>query len=406
MGYVSRRTNTMKEDCALVQTLRAAGAVFFCKTTMPQSGMTLETVSNLWGRTTNPFNRDLVAGGSSGGDAVLVALKGSPIAPSTDMGGSIQVPAAFNGLYGIRPTSDRIPKGGMRNTKTGNITIKLSCGPVCNSLDDLLLFTRIINAYPNNRHDVTSVPVPWRELDPLPRKLTIGIMTWDGVVMPHPPVLRAIDYTKQVLEKAGHEVIAFEPPFDCWDAKQTTFDIYYQSGSIGTKSTLAASGEPLIPAFADLLRIFNPRERSAAEALNLNLKTRALKERFAESWDGTASRTASGRVIDALVMPSSPAVGYPHDFNIYWGYTSLLNLIDYPSVILPITNFRVDTQLDPVDHSYQPLKTNPYDRPNYELYRPESFTNQPSTIQIVGRPFEDEEAIRAAFILDDLFKGQ
>ena len=195
----------MKEDSTLVQTLRAAGAVFFCKTTMPQSGMTLETVSNLWGRTTNPFNRDLVAGGSSGGDAVLVALKGSPIAPSTDMGGSIRVPAAFNGLYGIRPTSDRIPKGGMRNTNTGNITIKLSCGPVCNSLDDLLLFTRIINAYPNNRHDVTSVPVPWRELDPLPRKLTIGIMTWDGVVMPHPPVLRAIDYTKQVLEKAGNE---------------------------------------------------------------------------------------------------------------------------------------------------------------------------------------------------------
>lgn len=101
--------------------------------------------------------------------------------------------------------------------------------------------------------------------------------------------------------------------------------------------------------------------------MQLNLKTRALKEQFAESWDSTASRTVSGRVIDALVMPSSPAVGYPHDFNIYWGYTSLLNLIDYPSVILPITNFTVDTQLDPVDHSYQPLKTNPYDRPNYEL---------------------------------------
>ncbi|GKZ26955.1 hypothetical protein AbraIFM66951_003908 [Aspergillus brasiliensis] len=205
MGYVSRRRNVLQQDSALIRTLRAAGAVFFCKTTMPQSGMTLETVSNLWGRTTNPFNRDLVAGGSSGGDAVLVALKGSPIAPSTDLGGSIRVPAAFNGLYGIRPTADRIPKGGMRNTNTGNITIKLSCGPVCHSLDDLKLFTRIINADPNNRYDVTSVPVPWRELDPLPRKLTIGIMTWDGVVMPHPPVLRAMDYTKQVLEKAGHE---------------------------------------------------------------------------------------------------------------------------------------------------------------------------------------------------------
>ncbi|KAF7592210.1 hypothetical protein BBP40_000481 [Aspergillus hancockii] len=205
MGYVARRENIAKQDSNIVGTLRAAGAVFFCKTTMPQSGMALETVSNLWGRTTNPFNRDLGAGGSSGGDATLVALRGSPIAPSTDMGGSIRVPAAFNGLYAIRPTADRIPKGGMTNTNTGNLTIKLSCGPVCHSLDDLELFTRIINAHPRNKYDATSVPVPWRSLDALDRKLTIGVLKWDGVVMPHPPVLRALEHTKQTLEKAGHE---------------------------------------------------------------------------------------------------------------------------------------------------------------------------------------------------------
>ena len=66
-------------------------------------------------------------------------------------------------------------------------------------------------------------------------------------------------------------------------------------------------------------------------------------------------------------MPPAPAVGYPHDFNIYWGYTSLLNVLDYPSVILPIPNFKVDPQLDPVDDNYRPLERNPYDKPNYEL---------------------------------------
>jgi amidase len=205
MGYVARKNNIAKRDSALISTLRDAGAVFFCKTTMPQSGMALETVSNLWGRTVSPFNRDLGAGGSSGGDATLVALRGSPIVPSTDMGGSIRVPAAFNGLYGIRPTSDRIPKGGMQNTNTGNLTIKLSCGPVCHSLDDLEFLTRIINAHPNNKYDVTSAPVPWRNLDSLDRKLTIGILKWDGAVMPHPPVLRALEHSKMTLEKAGHE---------------------------------------------------------------------------------------------------------------------------------------------------------------------------------------------------------
>lgn len=205
MGYIARRHNVAKHDSTLIRTLREAGAVLFCKTTMPQSGMALETVSNLWGRTSNPFHRDLAAGGSSGGDAALVAMRGSPIAPSTDMGGSIRVPAAFNGIYGIRPTSDRIPKGGMVNTNTGNLTIRLSCGPVCHSLDDLAMFTRLINSDPHNKHDVTSVPVPWRTLDPLQRRLTIGLWKWDGVVMPHPPVLRALEHTQKTLEKAGHE---------------------------------------------------------------------------------------------------------------------------------------------------------------------------------------------------------
>lgn len=62
---------------------------------MPQTGFILETVSNLWGRTLNPFNTRLGSGGSSGGDAALIAMKGAPIAPSSDIGGSIRAPAAF-----------------------------------------------------------------------------------------------------------------------------------------------------------------------------------------------------------------------------------------------------------------------------------------------------------------------
>jgi amidase len=187
-----------------VGTLRAAGAVFYCKTTMIQTGMALETVSNLWGRTLNPLNTKLSAGGSSGGDAALVAMKGCPMTPSTDMGGSIRVPAAFNGLYAIRPTAEWVPKGGM-DINTGQDSINLSCGPVCHSMSDLELLTRVINAHPHNMHDLTCVPVPWRSVDELERKLKIGIMKWDGVVMPHPPVLRALEHTRKALENAGHE---------------------------------------------------------------------------------------------------------------------------------------------------------------------------------------------------------
>ncbi|KAF5006865.1 hypothetical protein FDECE_6777 [Fusarium decemcellulare] len=364
---ISDRNFVPENDSTLVGALRAAGAVFFCKTTMPQTAMALETVSNLWGRTLNPFNTALGAGGSSGGDAVLVAMKGTPITLSTDLGGSIRIPAAFNGLYGIRPTAGRIPKGGMVNFNTGQITINLSCGPICRSLDDLELFTNVINAHPNNRYDVTCTPVPWRQLNAPERKLTIGIMKWDGVVMPHPPVLRALEHTRQTLEKAGHEVIPFDVPFDCWDASQTTFDLYFPAGVEGLVASLEASGEPLISAFADLLKVYKPREHTAAGALQLNIKAKAFKEQFLTVWNDTEGRTASGRPIDALILPPAPAVAYPHDFNIYWGYTTLFNLLDYPAAILPIPNFKITAEQDPVDSQYRPRVTNPYDKTNHDL---------------------------------------
>ena len=68
---------------------------------MPQAGMALETTSNLWGRTLNPFNTAFGAGGSFGGEGALIAMHGSPISPSSDIGGSIRAPASFNGLFAV-----------------------------------------------------------------------------------------------------------------------------------------------------------------------------------------------------------------------------------------------------------------------------------------------------------------
>lgn len=172
---------------------------------MPQTGMALETESRLFGRTLNPFNTDLVAGGSSGGDSVLVALHGSPLAPSTDIGGSIRAPAAFNGLYGIRPTADRIPKERMWSVENGQTNIRVSCGPVCHSMADVKMFTEIINSYPAAKRDIFSIPIPWKNVKKPTGKLAFGLLKFDGVVMPHPPLLRAMEETAIKLKAEGHE---------------------------------------------------------------------------------------------------------------------------------------------------------------------------------------------------------
>jgi amidase len=97
-----------EEDCLLVSILRSMGAIFYCKTNQPQTIMHLETTSH-YGRTLNPFNIQLSAGGSSGGEAALVAMKGSVLGVGTDIGGSIRGPAAFCGVYGYKSTSYMLP---------------------------------------------------------------------------------------------------------------------------------------------------------------------------------------------------------------------------------------------------------------------------------------------------------
>ncbi|TVY34494.1 Acetamidase [Lachnellula subtilissima] len=206
LGYVSWAKVIADKDSTLVKALRNAGAVFYVKTTMPQTGMALETWSTLWGRTLNPRNNKLGSGGSSGGEGALIALKGSPIGPMSDIGGSIRAPAAFNGLYSIRPSSERIPKGGMQSTAPGQLSIKVSCGPACHSMADLKMFTKVINGHPLAEYDGSFIPIPWREVQK-PTKLTIGILEFDGVCMPHPPILRAIRETAAKLKAAGHEGI-------------------------------------------------------------------------------------------------------------------------------------------------------------------------------------------------------
>ncbi|KAH7247550.1 amidase signature domain-containing protein [Fusarium redolens] len=404
-GYIVGKGVVYDHTSDIIETLRAAGAVFYCRTTMPQTGFILETVSNLWGRTLNPFNNRLGAGGSSGGDAALVAMKGAPIALPSDTGGSIRAPAAFCGLYAIRPTSLRIPKGKWAGTMTGQISIRDSAGPICHSIDDVRLFTEVIGSHqPQHRYDTNAVPIPWRKVSLPEGKLSVGIMKWDGVVMPQPPVLRAIEHTKQVLVSAGFEVVEFSPPVDCWELAKCYYGLIFQDGGADTLTKVAVSGEPLMPAFADLLKIYNARSLAASEVLKLNLQTRAYKTIFAEAWDKTKDITCTGRPIDALICPPAPSTGIPHDFNAWWGYTSMWNLLDYPSTVIPIANFRISPELDPREAYYKPLDTNPYDQQNYAMYDPNIFVNQPSTIQIVGRPFDDEELIEVSALVDKLLQ--
>lgn len=355
-----------EEDAALVQVMKDAGAIIFARTTMPQTGMALETVSPLWGRTLNPYNSRFGPGGSSGGDGALVAMRGAPCAPlASDIGGSIRAPAAFNGLYGMRPTSERVPRTGLVSQRLGQVSIKASCGPICHSMSDLKLLVKLVVTHPTLPYEPTCISGFWKET--LPKtKLTVGILATDGIVEPHPPVVRALREVATSLQAAGHQVIEFKPPIDLWEAALTTWTLYFQNGANETKTALAASGEPLIPQFKHYLDVFKVREHTVAEISECHRKQAAYKKAFVDAWNSTANETETGQQIDCIITPSAPLAGSPHDFPLWWGYTTIWNLIDYPSIIIPLKNFEMDPVKDAKDMGYKP-RENPFDKPNWEI---------------------------------------
>jgi len=96
-------------DSTVPRRAKAAGMVVFGKTASPEFGLTTSTESKLWGATRNPWNLERVAGGSSGGAGAAVAARILPIAHASDGGGSIRIPAACCGLFGLKPSRGRVP---------------------------------------------------------------------------------------------------------------------------------------------------------------------------------------------------------------------------------------------------------------------------------------------------------
>ncbi len=127
----------MTEDAPHVARLREGGAVFFARTNMPDCAWKAVCDSPLSGVTRNPWNPELTPGGSSGGAAVAVATGCGPIATGSDGGGSIRIPAAFTGIYGIKPTTGRIP--GI--TESPDIS---AIGPLTRSVADAALALSVI----------------------------------------------------------------------------------------------------------------------------------------------------------------------------------------------------------------------------------------------------------------------
>jgi fatty acid amide hydrolase len=107
IGSTARYDFKQPEDGAIVQVLKKSGMIPFVKSNVPQLAMTFESTNNLWGRATNPWDNTRAVGGSSGGEAALIAGRCSPLGIGSDIGGSVRIPSEFCGVYSFKPSSLR-----------------------------------------------------------------------------------------------------------------------------------------------------------------------------------------------------------------------------------------------------------------------------------------------------------
>lgn len=140
-------------DAPVVKKMRDAGAVIFVKTTMDELASGMIGQSSLSGRTSNVFNPILNAGGSSGGSAVAVAAGFAQVALGTDNSGSVRIPAAFNGIFGLRPERGALDNAGVfpRGALDGEI------GPMARNAEDLRIVYNVIKASSASSKDATLV---------------------------------------------------------------------------------------------------------------------------------------------------------------------------------------------------------------------------------------------------------
>lgn len=138
----------------------------------------------VWGRTTNPYNFSYSPGGSSGGEAALLALGGSRVGIGSDVAGSVRVPAHFSGCYALRCSTGRWPKAGIDSSTLGQEGVPSVFSPMARTLSDLIYFTRSVIQMQPWKYDHSVHRIEWREQveqDIQERKsLCFGVMWTDG----------------------------------------------------------------------------------------------------------------------------------------------------------------------------------------------------------------------------------
>lgn len=194
------------------------------------------------------------------------------------------------------------------------------------------------------------IPLPWNSnfhISPS-KPLKIGVMWHDAVIMPHPPVTRALrEVVSKLKDSPNFEVVEWKP-HEHIDAWSIISSLFFTDGAAGVKNAIKQSGDPMLPLTKWITDRDAVKDLSRAKLEYWEEEREAYRKEYSDAWNETATgRNEEGEaegVVDVILCPVSPGVAPKHNTAYYWGYTSAWNLLDYPALVFPVS--KVDKAKD------------------------------------------------------------
>jgi Asp-tRNA(Asn)/Glu-tRNA(Gln) amidotransferase A subunit family amidase len=368
-GTRLRAGQIASQDAPLVVRLRHAGAIVLGVTNTPELLMAWETDNLLCGRTNSPWDLERTPGGSSGGEAAAIAAGMSAGGVGSDGGGSIRVPAHFSGICGLKPTPGRIPSTGHFPASGGPFALLGVVGPMARSLADLKALFEVLQGPDDGDTCAAPVPLRWPGKHEI-RRLRIGYFEDDGRMPVTPETRVAVRTAADALRSAGFQVEHFRPE-GLEEARVLWKKFFVVAGGMLIRPMFHGREHDLSPILKQFL------EWSAAEP-SLTADT------MLEAWIGRdtlrARFLAQMRQYPMLLCPAAAIPAFRHGERSWtidgktvtyldaWSYTEWFNLLGNPGVVVPVS------------HSVEGL---------------------PIGVQIVGRPWEEEQVLSVATVLEE-----
>ena len=197
------------QDAPVVERMRQAGAIPIGRTNLPEMGLRVSTDNPLRGLTRNPWNPDVTAGGSSGGEASAISAQMSPIGIGNDIGGSLRNPAFCCGIASIKPTHGRVPMGSSIEPLDPTLAaaVMATDGPMARTIADVRLGLKVMAG--QHVRDPRSVSVPF-ESPAVAKRAALITSIPGGPVKPE--YVEAVRRAGRALEAEGYEIEEVEAP--------------------------------------------------------------------------------------------------------------------------------------------------------------------------------------------------